>query len=374
MVVVDTVLLKVASRCNINCRYCYVFNMGDTGWSRSPKLMSAETCHTAATALGRLAVAQGRGFSVVLHGGEPLLLGLTRLRSLIATLRDALPAGSPIGIQTNGVLIDRDTLDACAEAGVTIAVSLDGPQAVHDAHRVGFNDAGTFDAVMRGLALLRAHPAGGALFTGLLAVIDPTSNPREVYGFFKALNPPSVDFIYRDGNHSRLPAGKRAIDTSEYGEWMVGLLDAYLDDSEPIAIRVLDDMIRMTLGGTGASDDTGVDDYGILIIDTDGTVTKNDTLKSVFDGADRFESPQSVYTHHLRDVVGSDEFVRSHAAQRPSSATCRACPYLATCGGGMLLHRWRNDTGYDNPSVYCADQRVLLTHIRHRLATVGVIS
>ena len=39
----DTILLKVASRCNINCSYCYVYNQGDTNWQRMPKHMSAAT-------------------------------------------------------------------------------------------------------------------------------------------------------------------------------------------------------------------------------------------------------------------------------------------------------------------------------------------
>ena len=36
MTAVDTILLKVASRCNINCTYCYVYNMGDSAWKRMP--------------------------------------------------------------------------------------------------------------------------------------------------------------------------------------------------------------------------------------------------------------------------------------------------------------------------------------------------
>ena len=81
-VVVDTVLLKVASRCNINCRYCYVYNMGDTGWTSMPKVMSRSTITAIATSLARLYRAQSRPFSVVLHGGEPLLLGEDELAFL----------------------------------------------------------------------------------------------------------------------------------------------------------------------------------------------------------------------------------------------------------------------------------------------------
>ena len=208
MVEIDTVLLKVASRCNIDCHYCYVYNMGDTGWSRGPKQMSRETCRATAAALAHLAHEQGRPFAVVLHGGEPLLLGVENLRYVLSLLRSALPTDCAISIQTNGILIEREILDLCAGARVTLSLSLDGPRRVHDRNRVGFDGHGTFDKVLEGIGQLRSHPDSQFLFTGLLAVIDPESDPGEVYSFFKDLGPPSVDFIYKDGNHSRLPEGK----------------------------------------------------------------------------------------------------------------------------------------------------------------------
>ena len=36
-------VVKVASRCNLNCTYCYVYNMGDNSYKLQPKFMSIET-------------------------------------------------------------------------------------------------------------------------------------------------------------------------------------------------------------------------------------------------------------------------------------------------------------------------------------------
>jgi len=371
MVELDTVLLKVASRCNIDCGYCYVYNMGDRGWSRGPKQMSRDTTRATAKALSRLAEEQARPFEIVLHGGEPLLLGAANLDFVISTLREALPAKCSISIQTNGILITREILDLCARARVSLSVSLDGPQHVHDRNRVGFAGEGTFDRVLQGIARLRAHPDSGFLFTGLLAVVAPESDPCETYAFFRRLRPPTVDFIYRDGNHSKLPEGKASVSTTEYGRWMSAILDAYFGDDEPIRIRVLDDMIKLVLGGVGSKEGVGLTSYGILVVDTDGSVAKNDTLKSSFDGADRFAAPWSVHTHNLGDILRSVDFAAYQAMQRPSSPSCLACPELGVCGGGMTLHRWRDDTGYDNPSVYCEDQKLLIGHIRESVASLA---
>lgn len=364
----ETVLLKVASRCNINCSYCYVYNMGDTGWKNLPRQISYETIDDVTRVLSDLSDKQNRPFAVVLHGGEPLLLGFTKLEYLIFSLRDALPDECAISLQTNGILINQRILDLCANTRTTISVSLDGPPEIHDKNRVGHTGEGTYDKVLRGLKLLCDHREAENLFTGLLAVIDPESNPVEIYNFFKKLNPPSVDFIYRDGNHSHLPYKKQSLQSTEYGQWMTRLLDVYLADPSPIKIRILDDLIKLMLGGRGTKDGVGLTNYGVLIVDTDGIITKNDTLKSSFDGADRFISNWSVQTSDLADILRSDDFREYHQSQRPSSKMCLACPELSICGGGMALHRWRDDNGYDNPSVYCADQKYLINHIRKHLS------
>jgi uncharacterized protein len=47
-------------------------------------------------------------------------------------------------------------------------------------------------------------------------------------------------------------------------------------------------------------------------------------------------------------------------------ATCRACPVVRQCGGGLLAHRFRSGTGFDNPSVYCADLKELIIQVSDR--------
>ena len=342
--------------------------MGDTGWKNLPRQISYETIDEVINGLSELSDKQHRPFAVVLHGGEPLLLGYTKLEYLICSLRDALPDECAISLQTNGILISQKILDLCANTRTTISVSLDGPQNIHDKNRVGHTGEGSYDKVLKGLDLLRAHSAADWMFTGLLAVIDPESEPTEIYNYFKSLNPPSVDFIYRDGNHSRLPYKKLSLHSTEYGQWISNLLDVYLADTNPIKIRILDDLIKLLLGGKGTKDGVGLTSYGVLIVDTDGTITKNDTLKSSFDGADRFESKWSVHSHDLQEILKSAEFAEYHESQRPTSNICLSCPELNICGGGMTLHRWRDDNGYDNPSVFCADQKYLINHIRRYLS------
>jgi uncharacterized protein len=364
---IDTVLLKVASRCNLNCSYCYVYNMGDEAWKALPKRMRPDTQALVIRQLGELYRRQDHPFAVVLHGGEPLLIGAARLAEILGGLRAELPRSCSVSIQTNGVLITEEILDICAAHDVGLSVSIDGPAEIHDGNRVDHRDRATHAAVVAGIERLKRHPAAAQLFSGVLAVVDPSSSPTEVYAWFKALGTPSVDFLYRDGNRAKLPYGKASVGSVEYGTWMSGVLGAYLADADPPRIRVLDDMMKLLLGGTGIKEGVGLTDFGIAVIDTDGSITKTDTLKSSAPG-DRFAEPWSVHAHELANVVQSDEFLFYHNQQRPTSAVCASCPLLYVCGGGMLTHRYDHSTGYDNPTVFCADQKLLIGRMQRVLA------
>ena len=227
---IDTVLLKVASRCNLDCRYCYVYHMGDEGWKDQPKRMSPKVVTSVADQLAELYSKQEHPFSVVLHGGEPLLIGTARLDSLLLQLRRSLPRTCGIHLQTNGVLLNDQMIDILATHGVGISISLDGPAQVHDKNRFDRRGHGSHDRVVAAIRRLQAHPQGKELFSGILAVVDPDSDPHEIYHFLKSIGAPSIDFLYRDGNHSNLPFGKSEMNSTEYGSWMSRILDQYLSD------------------------------------------------------------------------------------------------------------------------------------------------
>jgi uncharacterized protein len=334
-----------------------------------PKVMSLETVQAVISNLRQLYEDQKSEFAVVLHGGEPLLLPHETLSILLDGLAKALPAACVRCIQTNGMLIDDALLDLCAQTNTTLSVSIDGPREVHNNFRVGFNDKGTFDGVVAGIERIKRHPEASRLFTGILCVIDPASSPRRVYDFFKTLEAPSIDFLFKDGNHSKLPVGKQSTDTTEYGSWLAAIWNCYVSDASPPRIRILDDLARLLLGGSGSKEGCGQKLYGIAVIDTDGTITKNDTLKSVYDGADRFRAAWSVFSERLSDIASTDEFTHYLRLQRPSSPTCQSCDLLHVCGGGMPLTRWDEKNGLNNPSVYCADYKFVIRHIEKTLRT-----
>lgn len=104
-----TFLVKVASRCNIACDYCYIYEHNDQSWRDQPRLMSVETEDRMVERLGEYVDAQGlKRILVVFHGGEPLLAGTDRLALLAGKIRDRAPGVEvDFSVQTNGVLLDE---------------------------------------------------------------------------------------------------------------------------------------------------------------------------------------------------------------------------------------------------------------------------
>ena len=225
---------------------------------------------------------------------------------------------------------------------------------------------------MQGIRLLSSHSESAFLFAGTLSVIQPTVDPKIVYEFLKKeLGAPSMDFLLQDGNHDRLPPGKARFSSTEYGQWLKGLLDLYLADPSPVPIRYFDDIIKLCLGGASQKEGRGESPYGILIVETNGDIRKNDTLRASFEGADRFGSPWNVATTPLSTVIQSREYITYTNMHVPICNVCQDCDLLSVCGGGMQLYRWSNDRGYDNPSVYCHDHMTFIRHVMMRLNELG---
>ena len=352
----DTILIKTASRCNLDCTYCYVYQGKDTSWKQQPKKMSKDVISVLVERLVEQSAYQDAGFAIVLHGGEPLLLGYEKLSLLIRLLRSKLNFERyPISLQTNGSLLTKELLDLFSEYKVSVSVSIDGDKATNDIARVTRKGGSSFDNTLKGIKLLKSHPDSAFLFAGTLSVIQPSVSPIITYEFLKGLGTPSMDFLFQDGNHDQLPVGKSSFESIEYGEWLSSLLEIYLSDESPINIPCIDDILRLGLGGVSLKEGKGQESFGILIIETDGEIRKNDTLRLSYDGADFFNIREYVKNIPLRKVLESDEFKKVSDLQSTISRKCLECPVVDICGGGMPLYRWCSDNGYDNPSVYCHD-------------------
>src|SRR5712691_4689159 len=200
-------VLKIHSRCDLSCRYCYMYEMADQSWRSRPKRMSREivkdVCSRIADHVRTHSLTSVR---LILHGGEPLLAGEEFIRCLVVCARDALSSHTrvDVSIQTNGILLNNSYLKLFDELDVHVGVSLDGDADAHDRHRRRANGEGSHAAVVRALEQLTSPPFQH-LFSGLLCTIDPRNPPESTYEALVRFGPPTIDFLLPHGNWSAPP-------------------------------------------------------------------------------------------------------------------------------------------------------------------------
>lgn len=364
-----TFILKVANRCNIDCDYCFVFNSRDQAARRLPARMDLAVVRAAARRIGEHASAHRlQTIHVVLHGGEPLLVGVAHMAGLLQTVRDSVPAGNRVlfELQTNGTLLSDAWLDLFERYEVAVGVSLDGPPLANDRHRLTHAGRSSAASAVRGIELLRSRPH---LFAGLLAVADLSNDPVEVHDYLAAFEPPVIDFGLPHATHDD-PPHRADPSVPEYGLWMSRTYDAWLARPEyQHSIRMLEDIVALSSGVRGSVETLGLAPPTSVVIESDGSIEAVDTLRSVEDGATWLGL--DVLRHSFDEALSHPKLLHRQHGKEALAEQCRACPLVDVCGGGYLPHRFSEAQGYRNPSVYCADLEYLIRHVQGSLRQHG---
>ncbi|MBX9576414.1 MAG: FxsB family radical SAM/SPASM domain protein [Caulobacteraceae bacterium] len=362
---ISSFLVKVASRCNLDCDYCYIYHHADQSWRTMPQVLSDEHREAFAARLAEYARAIDlKRAAVIFHGGEPLLAGAASLCEFARLIRETAGAGIDvdIGLQTNGLLLDDAALDLLEAAGIGVSLSLDGPRTVNDLHRTTRRRRSSFEKVEAALERLKLRPS---VFAGVIAVVDGRTDPAEILGYFADHAPPRIDFLLPDAHHGRPPQG-RGEDPDLYVRWLKRAFDIWLDQYPSLSVRSFEALLDAIMGLPSGTDAFGFGDVSLISIETDGTYHDLDVLKVV--GNDT-QLGGSVLNTSIAESARSPQLEahRRLLSKSGLSATCQACAVSEICGGGAVPHRW-SEAGFNNPTVYCREMMALIAHARLRLS------
>jgi len=169
--------------CNLDCEYCF-FLSKEQLYPGSPFRMSDEVQETYLRQL----LAAHRGVPEVVvawQGGEPTMMGLDFFRRSVELVHQYAEPGQQVlhTLQTNGTLLTDEWGEFLKSNDFLIGISIDGPRAMHDAYRVDKGGKPTFDRVIRGLDVLRAHGVDWNVLTTVHAVNG--DHGRQVYRFLR---------------------------------------------------------------------------------------------------------------------------------------------------------------------------------------------
>ncbi|MBX8518985.1 FxsB family radical SAM/SPASM domain protein [Pseudomonas cichorii] len=357
-------LVKVASRCNLDCDYCYVYHHADQSWRSMPKFLCLEHREAFARRLAEyIRAADLKHCAVILHGGEPLLAGAQILADFAALLRKECTIPVDVSMQTNGLLLTQEALDILAAADIGISLSLDGPRAANDKHRLTRKGRSSFEATEQALKRLEQYPS---IFAGVIAVVDASTSATELFEYFNQFTIPRLDFLLPDAHWMRPPPGRNQ-NPGLYEQWLVNAFDVWFDHYAHIPLRTFEALLDVCSGLPSGTDAFGFGDVSLLSIETDGSYHDLDVLKVTQDGATRLVG--TVVDTPISEVTRSAAIAQHRRFLRKEGLCdiCQSCEIVDICGGGSLPHRFA-ENGFVNPTVYCNEMKRLVRHISQRLS------
>ncbi len=367
MAFISEYVVKVASRCNLNCDYCYEYNSGDNSYLKQPRFISNKTfkllCHRIYEHSQEHSL---ESINIGFHGGEVFLIGKSRLRELLQIITDELSSlDISLNFQTNGTLLTLEILEILdnSDIDISIGLSIDGHKLANDKHRLTTKGNSSFNETIEAINLIKNNYHH--LLGGVLAVIDTENNPKEIFDFFIDQGIQNFDFLFPDAHWSKPPTNNTGV---SYANWLIEIYKLWLNnDDKHITIPILESLVRKSLGGKSLNELFTHEDINLMTISTDGEYQGLDVLKTV--GQEYYKTNMYVNTHSINDALKVSHLQYRFQGRDQLSEQCLKCTYSNICCGGYFPHRFSKSNKFKNPSVYCSDLFELCKYIDNDLTS-----
>ena len=354
----------VGSLCNMRCKYCYYLDKAALYNNYQPQ-MSDELLENYIRAN-----IEGNNSPVIAfawHGGEPLLAGKEFFRKAIA-LQQKYAEGRTVenSIQTNGLLVDDEWCAIFRDNNFLVGVSIDGPESIHDAHRVDAGGQPTFARVMRGIEKLYRN----RVEYNTLTTINIHSEGRgaEVYNFLRGISVfmqflPVAELLC-DGRIQSPEAQKAdiapwSVSARGFGEFMCDIFDIWVKkDVGRRYVQLFDATLALMVG---------VQPSVCSLCETCGsglTVEHNGDVYC----CDHFVYPEykigNIHTDRLADLAYCDRQFEFGVAKRALlPRECRHCKFYNLCHGECPKHRFIDDNrGEYGKNYLCEGYKLFYEH------------
>jgi uncharacterized protein len=349
-------ILQPTPFCNIDCDYCYLPNRASTA------RMSLATIQLAAQRLIDDGLV-GPNLTVVWHAGEPLALPPAYYDEAIAALQERLGGHAVLtySIQTNATLIDDRWCTLFKTRDIRVGVSVDGPAALHDAHRRTRSGKGTHDRVLRGMRCLQEQ---GIPFH-VIAVVTPATFAQAAafVDFFEAeaVHEIGCNFDEAEGMHQ---ASSLVGHEPSHAAFMSYLLERSTAACSPIRIRELTTayqliaapLPRYTWNGREWPDNSQVLPFALVNVAHDGDFStfSPELLGQPSLEFDSFTFGNLAETGYLT-AGRSERFQRVWSAIVSGIAQCEStCTHFGFCGGGAPANKlYENGSLASAETLYC---------------------
>jgi uncharacterized protein len=372
--------------CNLDCTYCFYLEKEKLFGKTESFRMSNEVLEKYIQ--DYLASQHTPSVQFAWQGGEPTLLGVDYFRKVIELQRKH--GGGRVvtnTIQTNGTLLDEEWGAFLAENNFLVGISIDGPEDLHDIYRVDKRQRPTFERVMRGLGILKAHKVE---FNTLTVVHRKNSeHPRKVYRFLKEIGSSFLQFIPLverkpdaaakswgldlaappeiDGGPDALPVTSWSVSPETYGDFLIGIFDDWVrQDVGKVFVQMFDVALGNWMG-MGSELCFFAEKCGSAV-----ALEHNGDLYS----CDHYVYPKyklgNLNEQSLGDMVNSPQQIRFGSDKYDRLPKyCLECPVRFACNGECPKHRFiQTPSGEPGLNYLCAGYKKFFTHIDPYMRTM----
>ena len=264
-----TFLIKVASLCNLNCSYCYVYRIPDDSWRHKQGSSEPAIAEHVATAIQQHVTEYDLSdIAIIFHGGEPLLAGLERLQALVSIFSSAIHCHVHWGMQTNGTLMSVGLAEFLSHNNFSIGLSIDGMRIHNDRHRLYHSGASSYEDTVQAIRLLQSYPNWKELLGGVLVVIDIRNDPAAVFEAIVGLNVPGANLLLPDAHYGRRRRTKER--PHAYGTWLCNFFDIWFHRSPDLEVPYFEQIVTLMLGGASSAEEIGAKSVDLIVVETNG--------------------------------------------------------------------------------------------------------
>lgn len=369
--------------CNLDCEYCF-FLSKEMLYPGDRFRMADELLETYISQL--FEAQRGPDVNVAWQGGEPTMMGLDFFKRSIELVEKHRKPNQRVSytIQTNGVLIDERWSAFFKDHSFLVGLSVDGPQALHDAYRVDKRGKGSFERVMAGYEHLRTADVDVNVLCTVHAANQ--NHPLDVYRFFRdemgvrfiqfipiverateALLPlanlgwstsrkESRPLYVQSGHH----VTNRSVGAEAYGRFLIEIFDEWVKrDVGEVFVQMFDVALASWHGEPGAL---------CIFSETCGLALALEHNGDLY-SCDHYVEPDyllgNIVETPMIELIASDKQRAFGNAKRDTLPQyCRDCEVRFACHGGCPRNRFiSTPVGDDGLNYLCAGYKAFFNHV-----------
>lgn len=142
-------ILQVTHDCNLRCKYCCYSEIYDNR-VRNDTSMNFSTARQSIDKFIKNS-RNAKTLTISFYGGEPLLC-FDLVKECVSYIEEKVRHKQVVfRMTTNATLLDQEKIEYLIEKNFLLLISLDGPEKIHDKHRVFPNNKGSYSVVMENL-------------------------------------------------------------------------------------------------------------------------------------------------------------------------------------------------------------------------------